>query len=106
MPEGIRIIHAFFAPVFAGRAIQELIHTRIDIIQERDQVCFSGNLRSVYKELHADHETGAADNEIRAEYQAQASERYSACFVVRGGPKGLAPWHKTLLAKCSMLHAL
>ena len=23
---------------------------------------FKGNFRSVYKELHADHETGAADN--------------------------------------------
>ena len=24
--------------------------------------CFQFGLRSVYKELHADHETGAADN--------------------------------------------
>ena len=24
--------------------------------------CFTLNIRSVYKELHADHETGAADN--------------------------------------------
>lgn len=28
----------------------------------RQQVLFDVSLRSVYKELHADHETGAADN--------------------------------------------
>ena len=46
-------------------------------------------LRSVYKELHADHETGAADNKLRLNTKHRKSARYSACFVVRGFQRGL-----------------
>ena len=44
--------------------------------------------RSVYKELHADHETGAADNKLRLNIKHRGSARYSACFVVRGFQRG------------------
>ena len=46
-------------------------------------------LRSVYKELHADHETGAADNKLRLNTEHRKSARCSACFVVRGFQRGL-----------------
>ena len=62
-------------------------------------------VRSVYKELHADHETGAADNKYRLNIKHRGSARYSACFVVRGFQRGTL-WHTTLLAKCSVLYAL
>ena len=45
---------------------QELVHVQtLDVYQYRVLTSFSALkelLRSVYKELHADHETGAADN--------------------------------------------
>ena len=44
--------------------------------------------RSVYKELHADHETGAADNKLRLNTEHRKSVRCSACFVVRGFQRG------------------
>ena len=46
-------------------------------------------IRSVYKELHADHETGAADNKLRLNTEHRKSARCSACFVVRGFQRGL-----------------
>ena len=46
-------------------------------------------LRSVYKELHADCETGAADNKLRLNTKHRESARYSACFVVWGFQRGL-----------------
>jgi len=45
--------------------------------------------RSVYKELHADHETEAADNKYRLSIKHRGSARYSACFVVWGFQRGL-----------------
>ena len=39
------------------------LHRQInDFLSARMRGLFSIKLRSVYKELHADHETGAADN--------------------------------------------
>ena len=32
------------------------------IQNNQDDIIVTGGIRSVYKELHADHETGAADN--------------------------------------------
>ena len=61
--------------------------------------------RSVYKELHADHETEAADNKYRLSIKHRESARYSACFVVWGFQR-VPLWHTTLLAKCSVLYAL
>ena len=63
------------------------------------QVCLKMSVRSVYKELHADRETGAADNK-QAEYQAPGKCGIFSLFCCQGFPKGLAPWHTTLLAKC------
>ena len=34
----------------------------IDLTEDNMKQCFELKVRSVYKELHADHETGAADN--------------------------------------------
>ena len=47
---------------------------------------FAVPLRSVYKELHADHETGAADNKRRY----APGWVHSTCLL-RGFPKGAAP---------------
>ena len=66
---------------------------------------FAVPFRSLYKELHADHETGAADNKLRLNTEHRKSVRCSACFVVRGFQRGTL-WHTTLLAKCSVLYAL
>ena len=38
-----------------------LFRQRLNHLRE-DALRFQNTLRSVYKELHADHETGAADN--------------------------------------------
>ena len=46
-------------------------------------------IRSVYKELHADHETGAADNKERLNIKHRGSAGYSAYFVVWGFQRGL-----------------
>ena len=61
--------------------------------------------RSVYKELHADHETGLLTTK-QAEYQAPGKCEIFSLFCCLGFPKGLTPWHTTLLAKCSVLYAL
>ena len=66
---------------------------------------FAPHIRSVYKELHADHETGCWQ-QIKAEYQAPGKCEIFSLFCCLGFPKGLAPWHTTLLAKCSVLYAL
>ena len=66
---------------------------------------FSMRLRSVYKELHADHETGLLTTK-QAEYQAPGKCEIFSLFCCPGFPKGLSLWHTTLLAKCSVLYAL
>ena len=55
-------------------------------------------LRSVYKELHADHETEAADNKYRLSIKHRESARYSACFVVWSFQR-VPLWHTTLRSK-------
>ena len=42
----------------------------------------------------------------QAEYQAPGKCEIFSLFCCLGFPKGLAPWHTTLLAKCSVLYAL
>ena len=42
----------------------------------------------------------------QAEYQAPGKCGIFSLFCCQGFPKGLAPWHTTLLAKCSVLYAL
>ena len=42
----------------------------------------------------------------QAEYQAPGKCGIFSLFCCLGFPKGLAPWHTTLLAKCSVLYAL
>ena len=42
----------------------------------------------------------------QAEHQAQEKCEVFSLFCCPGFPKGLAPWHTTLLAKCSVLYAL
>ena len=59
------------------------------ILRRKYDVVFAIPLRSVYKELHADCETGAADNKLRLNTKHRKSARYSACFVVRGFQRGL-----------------
>ena len=54
----------------------------------RSWLLLNAQLRSVYKELHADHETGAADNKLRLNTEHRKSVRCSACFVVRGFQRG------------------
>ena len=49
---------------------------------------FNIPFRSVYKELHADHETGAADNKIKAEHRAQEKCEVFSLFCCPGFPKG------------------
>ena len=44
--------------------------------------------------------------QIKAEYQAPGKCEIFSLFCCLGFPKGLAPWHTTLLAKCSVLYAL
>ena len=61
-------------------------------------------IRSVYKELHADHETGLLTTK-KAEYQAPGKCEIFSLFCCPGFPKGVL-WHTTLLAKCSVLYAL
>ena len=63
------------------------------------------HLRSVYKELHADHETGLLTTK-QAEYQAPGKCEIFSLFCCPGFPKGCPLWHTTLLAKCSVLYAL
>ena len=53
----------------------------------------------------ADHETGLLTTK-QAEYPALSLCRIFSLFCCPGFPKGLAPWHTTLLAKCSVLYAL
>ena len=53
----------------------------------------------------ADRETGCWQ-QIKAEYQAPGKCGIFSLFCCQGFPKGLAPWHTTLLAKCSVLYAL
>ena len=53
----------------------------------------------------ADRETGCGQ-QIKAEYQAPGKCGIFSLFCCQGFPKGLAPWHTTLLAKCSVLYAL
>ena len=67
---------------------------------------FNPLIRSVYKELHADHETGGCWQQIKAEYQAPGKCEIFSLFCCPGFPKGLAHWHTTLLAKSSVLYAL
>ena len=42
----------------------------------------------------------------QAEYQAPGKCEIFSLFCCQGFPKGLTPWHTTLLAKCSVLYAL
>ena len=42
----------------------------------------------------------------QAEYQAPGKCKIFSLFCCLGFPKGLTPWHTTLLAKCSVLYAL
>ena len=42
----------------------------------------------------------------RRTYQAPGKCGIFSLFCCQGFPKGLAPWHTTLLAKCSVLYAL
>ena len=42
----------------------------------------------------------------QAEYQAPGKCGIFSLFCCLGFPKGLTPWHTTLLAKCSVLYAL
>ena len=42
----------------------------------------------------------------QAEYQAPGKCGIFSLFCCLGFPKGLAPWHTTLLAKCSVLYLL
>ena len=42
----------------------------------------------------------------QAEYQAPGKCEIFSLFCCQGFPKGFAPWHTTLLAKCSVLYAL
>ena len=67
---------------------------------------FEYTIRSVYKELHADRETGAADNKYRLNIKHRGSARYSACFVVWGFQRGLPLGTRLCVAKCSVLYAL
>jgi len=48
------VIDRFSAAIFFDRSVRSLGDNIAEILYLR--------LRSVYKELHADHETGAADN--------------------------------------------
>ena len=72
----------------------------------KTQVDFTENVipkkwfMSVYKELHADHETEAADNKYRLSIKHRESARYSACFVVWGFQR-VPLWHTTLRSKVS-----
>ena len=65
---------------------------------EQKRGWFSKLFRSVYKELHADHETEAADNKYRLSIKHRESARYSACFVVWGFQR-VPLWHTTLRSK-------
>ena len=58
------------------------------VLWREHNVIFAIPFRSVYKELHADHETGAADNKLRLNTEHRKSARCSACFVVRGFQRG------------------
>ena len=65
----------------------------VNMIREKEEnkqkILLTTIIRSVYKELHADCETGAADNKLRLNTKHRKSARYSACFVVRGFQRGL-----------------
>ena len=58
-------------------------------------------VRSVYKELHADCETGCWQQTAVCSRKGQHT---AVCCL--GFPKGFPLWHTTLLAKCSVLYAL
>ena len=49
---------------------------------------------------------GGCWQQIKAEYQAPGKCGIFSLFCCPGFPKGIAPWHTTLLAKCSVLYAL
>ena len=49
---------------------------------------FAIPFRSVYKELHADHETGGCWQQIKAEYQAPGKCEIFSLFCCPGFPKG------------------
>ena len=63
-------------------------HDAFDDVRMEYAQMLRQQLRSVYKELHADHETGAADNKLRLNTEHRKSVRCSACFVVRGFQRG------------------
>ena len=47
---------------FSEWAFHDVEPIYLQLIQKIEYAILSKQLRSVYKELHADHETGAADN--------------------------------------------
>ena len=57
------------------------------IPQDLDSQLFGEDLRSVYKELHADHETGLLTTK-QAEYQAPGKCEIFSLFCCPGFPKG------------------
>ena len=48
--------------IFIPGAVCVWFYTKLSLKKYEAQVYFIMSIRSVYKELHADHETGAADN--------------------------------------------
>ena len=83
--------HSYGLGLSIASGIVEAHHGKIwaESIDETNTFYVKLPLRSVYKELHADHETGAADNKLRLNTKHRESAGYSACFVVRGFQRGL-----------------
>ena len=62
-----RIVHFFIESKVIDETDQEIYEYGLEILSENVMltvflILFGVAIRSVYKELHADHETGAADN--------------------------------------------
>ena len=80
----------------------------------RRQPHFRSNADRAYNTLHFASKVvcqgaspfGNPGQQIKAEYQALGKCEIFSLFCCPGFPKGLAPWHTTLLAKCSVLYAL
>ena len=74
-------------------------------VEIRAKLSPSGNVYGniMDKDTKGRPRNGGCWQQVKAEYQAPGKCGIFSLFCCLGFPKGLAPWHTTLLAKCSVL---
>ena len=83
--------------------VSDIYHRAIPISSQKEYLKF--NLGQFTRNYTQTTKRGLLTTK-QAEYQAPGKCEIFSLFCCQGFPKGFAPWHTTLLAKCSVLYAL